>query len=149
VNLNLINNFHYDIRETCWAPRFTNFLSIHFHVNGTGKSSPKARTVLSIIPSQCSAPSCLQHKSARKNTQAKAFELISQLQRHVDRSFFVTTGSCLISSMSCASLLLGGTGYGLDDRDSISGKARNVSILHSAKTGSGAHPTSYLVGTAG
>jgi hypothetical protein len=34
------------------------------------------------------------------------------------------------------------TGYGLDGRGSISGRGKRVSLLHSHRTGSGAHPAS-------
>jgi hypothetical protein len=38
-------------------------------------------------------------------------------------------------------------GYGLDDRGSIPGRDKKLFVLHSAQTGSGAHPVSYIVGT--
>jgi hypothetical protein len=40
------------------------------------------------------------------------------------------------------------TSYGLDGRSSIPGKG-DFSLLNSVQTGSGAHPTSYPVGTGG
>jgi hypothetical protein len=39
------------------------------------------------------------------------------------------------------------TGYGLDGQGLIPG--RDVSLLHSVQTGSGAHPASYPMGTGG
>jgi hypothetical protein len=42
------------------------------------------------------------------------------------------------------------TGYGLDDREvgvRVSVGARNFSLLHVVQIGSGAHPTSYPMGT--
>jgi hypothetical protein len=33
-------------------------------------------------------------------------------------------------------------GYGLDDRSSIPGCIKNISLFHSVQTGSGAHPAS-------
>jgi hypothetical protein len=43
-------------------------------------------------------------------------------------------------------------GYGLDDRmigDRFPAGAENFSLRHRVQTGSGAHPASYLMGTAG
>jgi hypothetical protein len=42
-------------------------------------------------------------------------------------------------------------GYGLDDRVSIPGKSNDetFSLRHRVHTGSGDHPTSYLMGTGG
>jgi hypothetical protein len=40
-------------------------------------------------------------------------------------------------------------GYGLDDRDSIPGGARDFTLLHSVHSGSGAYIASYPVGTMG
>jgi hypothetical protein len=40
-------------------------------------------------------------------------------------------------------------GYGLDSRGSIPGRGKRFSLLHSVQTGSGAHPASYPMGTAG
>jgi hypothetical protein len=39
------------------------------------------------------------------------------------------------------------TGYRPDGQGSIPGRARDLSLLHSVQTGSGAHPSSYLMGT--
>jgi hypothetical protein len=39
------------------------------------------------------------------------------------------------------------TGYGLDDRGSIPGRAENFSLRYCVQTGSGAHPASHPVGT--
>jgi hypothetical protein len=41
------------------------------------------------------------------------------------------------------------TGYGLDGRGSIPGRARRFYQLHNVKIGPGAHPASYLMGTGG
>jgi hypothetical protein len=41
------------------------------------------------------------------------------------------------------SLAIGTADYGLDGRGSILGGERNFSVLHSVKTGPGAHPASY------
>jgi hypothetical protein len=40
-------------------------------------------------------------------------------------------------------------GYGLDDRGSILGEARNFSHHHHVQNDSGAHPVSYPMGTRG
>jgi hypothetical protein len=40
-------------------------------------------------------------------------------------------------------------GYGLDDRGLIPGEAENFSLHHRVQNGSGAHPTSYPMGTRG
>jgi hypothetical protein len=37
-------------------------------------------------------------------------------------------------------------GYGLNDRDSIPGRTRGFSFLHSVQTGCGAHIASYQMG---
>jgi hypothetical protein len=63
----------------------------------------------------------------------------------------------LISTVSCSSPLPSSyssvgmaTGYWVDGRDSIPGRGkRSVYLLHSVQTGSGAHPTSYLMDTEG
>jgi hypothetical protein len=39
--------------------------------------------------------------------------------------------------------------YGLDSQDSIPGKGKGFSPLHSVQTGSGAHPVFYPMGTGG
>jgi hypothetical protein len=39
------------------------------------------------------------------------------------------------------------TGYGLDGQDSMPGKGKNYILVHSAQTGSGAHPASPPIGT--
>jgi hypothetical protein len=41
------------------------------------------------------------------------------------------------------------TGYGLDDRGSITRRGKRFSLLHSVQTGSEAYPASYPVGTEG
>jgi hypothetical protein len=41
------------------------------------------------------------------------------------------------------------SGYGLDDRGSISGTASDFSPLHRVQNGSGAHPAAYPMGTRG
>jgi hypothetical protein len=40
------------------------------------------------------------------------------------------------------------TGYRMDSRSSIPGRATDFSLFHSVQTGSCAHPASYSMGTA-
>jgi hypothetical protein len=55
----------------------------------------------------------------------------------------------LVSYMSWDRSVGIATRYGLDGQCSISSSARDFSVLPSVQTGSGAHPTSYSVGTEG
>jgi hypothetical protein len=65
------------------------------------------------------------------------------------RSFSLWVLSAFISVMSRDSSVGIATGYGLDDRGSISGKGRGFSLFNSVHTGSGAHTASYPMGTGG
>jgi hypothetical protein len=51
--------------------------------------------------------------------------------------------------MSSDSSVVVATGYGLDGRDSIPGKARDFSLLHNIQTCSEIHPASYPIGIGG